>query len=288
MTFDPQVPGQLKEIQSWFGSIIGRRMDPGSCMMSVSPSGVAMSEEASIYIRPSPTLKPEQRIQIYNQQYWWRLLSIMQDNFPLVTRLFGYAEFNVTISEPYLEKYPPRHWSLNILGDRLLYWMEEEYLGDNRELVKNAAALDHAYLMCFLTSEKSPINFLDTPLEDITEEKLSLQPHLFLFTWDYDLITLRQEMLKESPDYWVDHDFPVMNKSEQFNFVLYRNKVLNVYVERIDALEFEVLKLFQQGMSIDGFCEWIESQQASKAEKAEASLQHWFQSWTAKCWLVLA
>lgn len=285
MTFDPQVPLPLKEIQCWFGSIISRRIDRDSQMMPISPSGMPMSEEAGIYIRPSPTLQPDKRIQIYNQQYWWRLLNVMQDNFPLVTRLFGYAEFNEVIAEPYLEKYPPRHWSLSILGDRLNYWIEEDYMGDNRQLVRDAVLLDYAFFMSFLSAETPALDLQATALEEISEKVLHLQPHVYLFAFDYDMITLRKEMLKESPEYWTEHDFPEMTKGEKHYFVVYRNKALNICSDRIDALEYEVLKLFQRGMSIDGFCDWLEAQETSKAEQAEAALQHWFQTWSAKALL---
>lgn len=107
MTFDAKVPFKLKKTQLWFGSIIGRPIDEDSKMNPISPAGQPIEIEACDFIRPSPTLRPAQRIQIYNQQYWWRLLSSMHETFPLVTRLFGYHDFNKIIAIPYLVKFPP-------------------------------------------------------------------------------------------------------------------------------------------------------------------------------------
>ena len=282
MTFDSKVPVELKEIQKWFASILVRPIDYNSKMMPISPRGVPMEEEAPLFIRPSPTLESHQRIELYNQQYWWRLLSIMQENTPLVTRLFGYTDFNHQIAEPYLVKYPPRHWSLNILSDRLVYWIEEDYMGDNRELVRDAAALDYAYLRSFFAPDHPPLN---NSLDQISEETLFLQPHIFLFCFDCDLVTLRTEMMKEDPDYWVKNDFPEVAKQEKHYFVIYRNSAYNICVDRVSALDYEVLKLFQKGMSIDRFCDWIEAQEPNKSAQAEAELQRWFQTWTSRSWL---
>lgn len=287
MSYDQKVPAQLKEIQNWFGSIIVRPIDRQNKMMPISPSGVLMEDEACRYISPSPTLKPDQRIELYNQQYWWRLLSIMQDNFPLLARLFGHTDFNEAIAEPYLVKYPPRHWSLNFLGDRLLYWIEEDYIEDDKDLVRDAALLDYSFLMSFLASEKPSLNLQETDPDEISEKPLFLQPHLFLFAFDGDMIRLRKEMLKESVEHWVEHDFPALDRTEKHYYVLYRNTYLNVNAEEIDALEFEALQLFRKGISIDAFCEWIEALEPDKAEKAEKALPAWFQRWSAHAWLTL-
>ncbi|MCE5319184.1 MAG: DNA-binding domain-containing protein, partial [Parachlamydia sp.] len=149
MTYDSKVPTPLKETQQWFGSIIARPVDGNSCMDPISPSGQPIQVEASQYIRPSPTLQPAQRIQIYNQQYWWRLLNALQESFPLVTRLFGCHDFNISIGMPYLQKYPPCHWTLNVLGDNLPAWVEEYYSDDDRKLIRDAALIDCAFCHSF-------------------------------------------------------------------------------------------------------------------------------------------
>ena len=145
MAYDAKVPQYLKREQCWFGSIVGRPIDLHSRMNPISPSGRSMEEEAAEHILPSPTLRPSERIQIYNQQYWWRLLNAMHDLFPLVTRLFGHSDFNQSIGFPYLSKYPPRHWSLHLLGERLEQWVTEDYSAGDKELVLHACSVDWAF-----------------------------------------------------------------------------------------------------------------------------------------------
>jgi hypothetical protein len=107
-TSEPKVPIYLLSTQKWFASIITRPITSESQMNPISPSGRLMSEEAKEFISPNHKLSSDQRIQIYNQQYWWRLFSILHQNFPVLTRLFGYTDINHSIGMPFLSKYPSR------------------------------------------------------------------------------------------------------------------------------------------------------------------------------------
>lgn len=290
MTYDVQVPEALKKTQQWFGSIISRPIDVNSCMNPTSPTGIPMAEEAWQYIVPSPTLQPAQRIELYNQQYWWRLLSTMHEIFPTVTRLFGYHDFNQTISIPYLCKYPPRHWSLHYVGDKLLDWIQEDYHADDKELVYNAARVDWAYTDSFIT----PFYDLNLPNPDdfssVLDKTLYLQPHATIFELPYDMFLFRTEFLEHDPDYWVENDFPPLpllpdNKNEYF--VIYRNRGNDVAVEKISHSEYRLLQHFQSGSSIEAICQWLEHQDESLTTEAGEKLHLWFQQWTFNQFLSL-
>lgn len=284
MTFDRAVPLQLKELQQWFASIITRPIDVDNNMNPVSPSGKPMVEEACDYITPSPTLRPAQRIQLYNQQYWWRLLSTMHDVYPLVTRLFGYTDFNQSLVVPFLVKYPPDHWSLSYLGDRFPFWIENEYHENDRELVLNSAKIDWAYNDCFLAAQKPTLDALKLQGDELLTLPLVLQPYVHLFELPYDLFQFRIDFIKQDPEYWVEHDFPELvslPEGEMFHFVMYRNFSNQTIVETIGASEYQVLKLFDEGSTVDEVCQWLEKQEGPLVEEASQNLNLWFQRWTA-------
>ena len=94
MIFDKKVPLELKKTQEWFASIITRPIDVENQMMPISPSGVPMEEEAKRFIVPRPKLRADERIQIYNQQYWWRLLNILQDEAVIANHRYYYPNNN--------------------------------------------------------------------------------------------------------------------------------------------------------------------------------------------------
>ena len=293
MTFDTAVPHLLKNTQHWFASIITRPIDEDSVMNPISPSGRPMVEEAWEHIAPSPTMQPADRIQIYNQQYWWRLMSTMHDIYPLVVRLFGYRDFNQLLAVPYLTKYPPNHWSLSYLGERFPQWIEEEYHEKDKALVLNAAKIDFAYNNSFLTGSNEGIETCNFNSEDeaarLLELPLKLQSHLHLFEFPYDLFQYRIDFLKQDPDYWVEHDFPDLiqhPKEDLYCFVLYRTRGNSIAVENISTDEYKVLQRFTSGSTVDLICEWLEEQaDTALTEAASTHLNLWFQRWIASQWL---
>lgn len=280
-----ETPASLKELQTWFGAVITQPIDDDSRINPTAPSGGLIEEEAPRFINPSKTLSPYQRIEIYNQQYWWRLLSIMQENFPLATCLFGYYDFNKTIAVPYLELNPPNDWSLNTLGDTLPAWVLEHYHQEDKALVLDAVNVDLAYNLSFTAGELEGIN-VATREEGLAvlKKKVRTQPHLFLLSLSYDLIPFRSDVLKHKPDYYEENNFPKLNKKKT-HIALYRTKTLNITWKEISHEEHDTLHHFQEGRSVEEFCTWLETENTPLAREAEKNLIHWFQEWTSSGWL---
>lgn len=289
MIYDPfNIPNNLKSTQEWFAGIITNRMDENNYINPISPSGMLIAEEAARYIIPSASLRPHQRMQIYNQQYWWRLLNALHDNFPFVTRLFGYQAFNEEIGIPYLLKYPPNNWSLNLLGERLAKWIGEEYRAPDQPFILNATQLDWAFMASFLAPQKPPLNL--SHLDKENPEKflsypLYLQPHIKLFKWDYDLLTFREIFLKQKVEYWTENDFPTLPKERTYFFVLYRSPKNNILWKEISSGEYALLDILKAGSTIEAACEFLEEQETAIYEQAVANLQNWFQNWAVRQWL---
>lgn len=285
MTYDPKVPQGLKETQCWFGGIIARPIDEESRIHPVGLSGRAIKEEAAERIVPSSSLLPFQRMEIYNQQFWWRLLNVLHKEFPFLTRVFGYRDFNAIIGKPYIAKYLPNHWSLSFLGNRLLRWIDEDYHEKDKPFIRDIAALDLAYETTFVAGHNPPIGANPQDSLAITERKLHLQPHIVLFAFEYDLFKLRNEFLKESVDYWLDNPFPSSGEKGQYYFILFRNTDNLIDYERIESAEYHLLKCFEGGSTIDQALEWLETQNEEVNQEVAQHLQHWLEGWIVNEWL---
>jgi Putative DNA-binding domain len=285
-----QLPRKMQSTQKWFASVVTTRLTENDNIQPYTVNGTLIAEEAARYITPSSTLKPHQRMQIYNQQYWWRLLNTLHTNFPLVTRLFGCHTFNEKIGIPYLLKYPPDHWSLNLLGARLPKWTSECYQEPDRPLVLNAASLDWTFMASFIAPQ-SPYPDLAKLVKENSEKLLSqtfyLQPHINLFTWEYDLLTFRTNFLKQGVDYWIEHRFPDLPKGKTYFFILYRNLQNHLAWREISREEYLLLELFKAGTNINAACEYIESQESSVYDYVAEHLQKWLQEWAQAGWLTL-
>lgn len=281
-------PKKMKATQKWFASIITSPLHPDNTTQTLTPSGHVLEEEARHYIRPSPTLAPHQRIGIYNQQYWWRLLKILQENFPLLTRLFSPYVFNQTVLVPYLLENPPPDWDINRLGSQLPDWILQNYTASDQWLVHASARLDVAFIDSFIAPLHPPLDlqkFLQEDPEEMLEQVFFLQPFLHLFEWNYDLFSFRKEVLKEEPNHWIAHPFPPIPPAKGAGFILYRNRENNNYWDELTAGAYFVLRKFQEGVSIASLCETIETLEESLQQEIESHLQNWLKNWAQWGWL---
>lgn len=286
MTYDTHIPEKLKNIQEWFAEIITQPLIQDNKINPIAPNGKTIIEEAPLHIKPGPRLLPYERLQIYNQQYWWRLITNLQESFPLLTRLFGYSSFNDEIAVPYLLKYPSDTWTLSFLGRRLGQWVSENYKEKDKKLVFEAVELDWSFNISFICEERLTIDFNDLfkETEKMTNKILFLQPHVHLFVWEYDLLSFRDKMLDQEPDYWIENDFPDLKKERKVFAIVFRNQKNNVLSKEITEEEYFLLKSFKKGLSIEQLCEIIEKLPAKRAKKIAENLQNWFQEWGARAW----
>lgn len=288
MAFDQKVPIQLKDLQVWFGKVIQQPIDDNSQINSIAPSGTKIEQEACQYVAPSRTLRPHQRIQLYNQQYWWRLLTNLQEIYPFVTRLFGHHDFNRKIAVPYLKKYPPRHWSMNKLGESLPFWIDKCYKESDKKLIYDCSRLDHAYNQIFFEKQLPSLNELvkGKDIAGFLDVEVKLQPFIHLFQFKSNLFQFRTDMLKQEVEYWCQNEFPSLEKEKDlYNFILFRDSHLNIGWKEIEPEEYTILLRFKRGTSIEGLCEWLERQDAKTNRIAGLKLQTWLQSWVVNEWL---
>ncbi len=277
-----QIPEELMYTQEWFAGVITQRLGDKDRINPISPDGGLIAEEAARYIVPNEKMRPHQRIQIYNQQYWWRLLNTMHTNFPFVTRLFGYQAFNEEISIPFLLDHPPSTWMLSYIGEQLPAWIKEKYKKSDSPLIQNAAMLDWAFTASYIAPQ-SPLLDLSTLQQGgdparFLSATLYLQPHIQLFKWDYNLIAFREKFMEKDVDYWTKQSFPKLSKLKGC-FLLYRTIGNGISYKEISSAEYDLLSLFKQGTTLEDAFGQVEKDEVLYNEVA-ANLQAWIQSWT--------
>lgn len=283
------IPYEMLHTQAWFANIITTPLGENNRIQPITYEGMCVAEEASKYIIPSPTLKPHERIQIYNQQYWWRLLNALHANFPLVTRLCGTFIFNEQIGIPFLLRAAPNHWSIALVGEKLPAWIADSYNLQDKTLIHHAATLDWAFAVSDMASEAAPLNLAAVGQQDpeaLLNFTYYLQPHIQLFQWDYDLLTFRNTLLKKEANYWLQHPFPKLKTAKTpFYFSLFRNKKHGISFKKISQSEYLLLSLFKKGSTLSEACEYMQNQDEKIYQETLAHLQRWLQEWAHAGWL---
>ena len=97
-------------------------------MANAATSGVmAASTECSRgeFIKPNDRLTSFERLEIYNRQYWFRLLDCLYDDYPGLLAVLGERKF-LKFATAYLDDIPRIRLPCVILGARLEKFLREE------------------------------------------------------------------------------------------------------------------------------------------------------------------
>ncbi len=269
---EEKIPEKLQALQTWFAHLITQPFDSSERISSITASGIPIAQEAAQHLLPSPTLAPYERIQIYHQQYWWRLLRILSRHYPLLERVIGELSFRFDIAVPYLIDCPPNHWSLELLGERLPAWLrtkKEAWLAD-------IASVDWAFTHTVIAATLPPLDLSTVQSARMLILPLYLQPFVTPFLLPYDLFAFRQKILEKEPSFWKNNPFPKPPRDKEcYTFVFYRGAGHNLFREEIDSLPFAMLMRFRKGATLEQLCEECDSPEIS---------QH-LQNFTSRGWL---
>jgi hypothetical protein len=231
-------PPELVEIEKWMGALI------------LSPFQNNLSEpftetECQNFVRSTPSLKAHERVFIYHQQYWLRLFKTLQENFPCLTRLFGYHSFNQLIALPYLLQNPPAHWALCRLGESLPEWVEKNYHQPDHDFIYDMTRIECSFQRAFWV-RSHPSLTVDFFIE-AKKTPLYLQPHVQLFQLKANLFQLRDAFLNQPVEHWQESPFPPLEPKDSY-FMLCRDPTnYKALWKELKPNEYFTLKAFEKG-----------------------------------------
>lgn len=270
MTFDAKAPPSLLKLDRFFSKLLTRPLrKTGAFDLPVYPQKIGQVIEKKI--SPSEHLTSAQKMALYNQQFWFRMFVVLQRDYPVLLRLFGYFDFNYSIAEPFIQSHFPNFWALATLGFSLPLWVEEEYTDEDKALVHGASLLDQVHNRLVYAIPQLPLQPSDlTSLESST---LFLQPTVRPLDLKGDFVSFRAELLKQEPVYWEEHDFPSIDwTSRSLVFFLLDDCVVH---EEISIAESKLLRAFQKGTSLA----------QALAGLTNEPVGDWFKKWTQRGWI---
>ncbi len=108
----------LLELQRRMAEDVRRPLTPEYQMQRVTEDGTSTEVLAASYITPNPRLSSFERLEIYNRQYWFRLIGAVSEDFPALNAVLGAKRFDALILA-YLKDNPSTSWTLRDLGVKL-------------------------------------------------------------------------------------------------------------------------------------------------------------------------
>jgi hypothetical protein len=277
----------LLELQRQMSEDVRRPLAPGFAMQPAREDGRAMSEVAASYVKPNDRLTSFERLEIYNRQYWFRVIGAVSEDFPALAAVLGSKRFDALVLA-YLQENPSTSFTLRNLGGRLPMWLAEhlEFAPKTKlDLVLDVARLEWAYVEAFDRAKVAALTLEDFAGLD-GDAKLSLQPHLQLLALRYpvdELVLAVREQTPES-DIMSNAVSEVVTRTRPKLPSMRREAVYlavhrfdnSVYYRRIDHEAYLLLRALQQHQTLGEALESAFDGSALSAEEQAAKIQEYF------------
>ena len=152
----------LLELQRRMSQDVMRPLTADFAMQAMVEQGLSMNEIAASYIKPNSLLTSFERLEIYNRQYWFRVIAAVSEDFPALQVVLGQEKFDSLVLA-YLRENPSTSFSLRNLGARLPAWLASypELAGPQHALAVDVARLEWAYIEAFDGASLVPLGWED-------------------------------------------------------------------------------------------------------------------------------
>ena len=287
---------KLKTLQRTMARAVMQPLTRSERMRQTAPNGKPMRSYAARFVKPNDRLTSFERLEIYNRQYWFRLLSSMIEDFPGLRAVLGGRRFE-EMCKAYITDCPSRSFTLRNLGARLESWLRKhpKWAGAKQALALDIVRLEWADIEAF--DGKAVPALRPEHLAGTTEVnlRLKLQPYVQLLSLKYPVDDLLLEVRKDDEDTdFASNAFQEKRKRKRVQavaklkpapiFLAVHRIDYSVYFRRIEPEEFAILSALRAGEPLGKAVGAGLRKTAIPLDQRAASVQQWFQNWAALGW----
>ncbi|MGC1607763.1 MAG: DNA-binding domain-containing protein [Candidatus Acidiferrum sp.] len=287
---------KLLQLQRTMARAVMQPLTSSERMQRRAPDGGSMKRYASRFIKPNDRLTSFERLEIYNRQYWFRVLSALAEDFPGLRAVVGGKRFDA-MSQAYLLANPSRSFTLRNLGSQMEQWLRKnpKWAGKNQVLALDIARLEWADIEAFDGKAEPILRTEDISSAEGGRLKLTLQPYVRLLSFRYPVDDLLLEVRKEDEDTdFASNTFTEHRKRKRVRavaklkpasiFLAVHRVDYSVYFRRIEPEEFAILTALREGKTLAAAVALGFRRSAIAPEERPVQVQTWFQTWAALGW----
>jgi hypothetical protein len=251
----------LLDLQRQMAADVRRPLTPDYNMQAVAENGQSTAATVSRYIKPNAALSSFERLEIYNRQYWFRVIDAISEDYPALSVIVGPKRFDALI-HAYLGEHPSTSFSLRNLGKSLPAWLARhpEFAGGRQELAVDVARVEWACVEAFDGGAMPPLTESGAQLVS-PATVLRLQPHLQLLQLRYPVDELVIAVHRNNRDSEIASNaatirkrtarerLPKMRPSDIWLAVHRYND--SVYHSRLTTVQFRLLSALRDGHTIE-------------------------------------
>jgi hypothetical protein len=261
--------------------------------------GSRMGEVAAEFIKPNDRLSSFERLEIYNRQYWFRVLDCLYDDYPGLRAVVGERKF-IKLITAYLARYPSDSYTLRDLGNRLEHFLREEphWAAPREKLAIAMVRFEWAQVVAFDGPSNPPITPDDILDASPAKLRLGLQPYLSLLDLDYAvddfLIAVKKResnvlrgeasnAVQSAPKAAKRRKRIRLPKCEKIYLAVHRHDNM-LYYKRLDPEAFAILTAVSRGATVQEACAEVVTSSDKTNIDWPVQIKEWFDNWSALGW----
>jgi hypothetical protein len=225
-------------------------------------------------VRPSKQLSSLERLSIYRNMYFSRLIEVMAEEFPTVQHLLSKELFG-TIVTAYVSRYPSTHYSLTRLGSGFPAYLADVTIDlPEHEFAADVAMVERAMEDVFDAPLAEPIHVEDLeaiPIKRWGDIHLQTIPALRLLQLQYPVNTYITAV-REKYQTNVPPPTPAYVAVYRHNYRVWRVD--------LDAQRFVLLSALQRGERLGAALELCAELPGVDAVELTGEIGAWFREWT--------
>jgi hypothetical protein len=283
----------LRDVQHRFAAVVMRPLTDDWMTQPVWIDGRPTEEVAGEFIKPNDRLTSLERLEIYNRQYWFRLIDVMYEDYPGLGAILGDRRFHA-FCKGYLLAHPSRSGLLRNLGRHLETFVaaNPDLTAPQTDMALDMVRFEWAQVEAFDGAEKRPLKPPDMEGRDPSVTRLALQPYLTLLHLRYAVDKLaiavkRQSLRSEASNAsdGAEHVFRRRRSARKEEVFLVMHRAQNrVYAKRIAPDALAILSSLRAGKTIaEAVSQAIESSQSPTTDWPMV-IQDWFATWMNFGW----
>jgi hypothetical protein len=264
-------------------------------MQPLTASG-RMRTYAARYIKPNDRLTSFERLEIYNRQYWFRVLGSMAEDFPGLCAVLGQRRFE-DMCRAYVAECPSRSFTLRNLGSRLEAWLRRNprWLRGRKVLALDMVRLEWADIEAFDGEAEAALRPEELDGVSVPKLTLRLQPYVQLLDLHYPVNDLLLEIKKDDNNADSASNAVAERRkhakvraveglqSKRIFLVVHRID-FSVYFRRIEREEYAMLSALRAGKSITAAIELAYRNSSIPRFNRAGYVRHCFETWAALGW----
>jgi hypothetical protein len=288
---------ELAELQALMAGAIMRPLTARNQMQPRTTSGKRMTRVAESFIKPNDRLTSFERLEIYNRQYWFRILDCFYDDYPGLRAVIGDRKFD-RLARAYLTRHPSESFTLRNLGRRLEEFLraEPKWIAPHPRLARDMVRLEWANIVAFDEAAKPVVHVDDLLGHAPSKVRLALQPYITLLEVRYpvdDLLIAAKkgdDRLRGEASNAVElhHRRGVRVNFRRLKpqrlFIAAHRMNCAVYYKQLTREQFEVLRALQRGATLEKACAVLVKRRGHASRDSATQVQRWFQEWASFGW----